>query len=258
MLEVNAAVIGGWVGAIFWPFFRIGALIMVAPLFGTQVVPARVRLIFAIVLTLAVYPVLPPMPKIDLVSLPSFVIVAQQVLIGVAMGLILQVLLQVFVVAGQIAAMHMGLGFASMVDPTNGISVTVLSQFYLMLATLLFLAMDGHLVMIQVLVESFHTLPVGMGFISNNALWQLVSWGSWMFASALLMALPIVASMLIINFSLGVITRAAPQLNIFAIGFPAMLVIGLCIVWVTLNDFAPLFDRYTREALKMMAQIVVR
>ena len=258
MLSLDSAIIGGWLSGIVFPLFRIAGMLMVAPIFGTQLVPARVRIAFSVLITLAVYPHLPAMPSLDLVSLPAFLIVGQQLLIGVAMGFVLVILLQMFVVAGQIIAMQMGLGFASMVDPSNGVSVTVLSQFHLMMVTLLFLAMNGHLVMIEVLVESFYSLPVGMGFISDNRLWELASWGSWLFGSALLISLPAVASMLIINFSLGVITRAAPQLNIFAVGFPAMMVMGLCIVWVTINSYLPQFDGYARQALDMMSMMVAR
>ncbi|MEE8058213.1 MAG: flagellar biosynthetic protein FliR [Pseudomonadales bacterium] len=256
MLEVDSSIIGGWIGSMMWPFFRIGAFLLSAPIVGTQLVPQRVRIVLAFVLTVILVPHLPPMPVVDAVSIPAFILVAQQLLIGVGLGLILQVLFQLFVVAGQMMAMQMGLGFASMVDPTNGVTVTVLSQFHLMLVTLLFLAMNGHLAMIEVLAESFYALPVGGGFFTSNALWSLVGWGSWMFTSALLMAIPAMACMLIINFSMGVVTRAAPQLNIFAIGFPFMLIVGLGIVWVLTSGYLPIFDRYTRQALDMMAFMV--
>lgn len=258
MLQIDSAVIGHWLGELVWPFFRIGGMFMVAPIFGTQLVPARIRLLLTLMLTAMLAPLLPDMPKLDLISIPAFILVLEQILIGVAMGLVLVVMLQIFVLAGEIVAMHMGLGFASMVDPANGVSVTVLSQFNLMLATLLFLATNSHLVMIQVLADSFHTLPVGTGFLSEDAIRQLVTIGTWMFSSGLLIALPVVASMLVINFSLGVITKAAPQLNIFSVGFPLMLIIGLCILWVTVNSFLPQFDRYAREGLELMGRMVAQ
>ncbi|MFA7552887.1 MAG: flagellar biosynthetic protein FliR [Spongiibacteraceae bacterium] len=258
MFEIDSALIGGWVGSALWPFFRVGAFFMVAPIFGTQLVPARIRLILAVLMTIALAPNLPPMPSFDTLSLAAFIIVAQQVLIGIAMGFAMQILLQVFVVAGQIIAMHMGLGFASMVDPTNGVTVTVMSQFHLMLITLLFIAMNGHLAMIEVVAESFNALPVGAGFIDSQQLLGLASRGGWLFASALLLSLPAIASLLIFNLSLGVVTRAAPQLNIFALGFPAMLVMGLWVILITMNGYLPLFDRFTREALDVMALLVVR
>ncbi len=253
MLEIDASIIGGWLGSMMWPFFRIGGFLLAAPILGTQLVPARIRISLALLFTLAVRPVLPPMPEIDPLSLASVVMIFQQVLIGIALGFSLQLLLQLFVVAGQVIAMQMGLGFAQMVDPTNGVSVTVVSQFHLMLVYLLFLAMNGHLAMIEVFLESFHTLPIGTGFFSNAALWKLAGWAAWMFSSAIVMALPALTSLLIINFSLGVVTRAAPQLNIFAVGFPFMLVIGLGIIWSTLGGYLPLFDRFTRQALDMIA-----
>jgi len=256
MPEFDSAAIGGWLGSAMWPFFRIGAFFLAAPIFGTQLVAARIRIVLAFLMTLAIAPNLPPMPVVDAVSIPAFILTAQQVLIGVAMGVSMQVLLQVFVVGGQIIAMHMGLGFASMVDPANGVTVTVLSQFHLMLITLLFVAMNGHLAMIEILAASFYTLPVGFEFLSRAALLDLAGFAGWMFVSAMLLALPAVAAMLIVNMSLGVVTRAAPQLNIFSIGFPAMLLLGLCIVWVTLIGYLPLFDRFTREALAMMAFLV--
>lgn len=253
MLEIDASVIGHWLGSLLWPFFRIGGFLLAAPILGTQLVSARVRISLALLLTIAVRPILPPMPEIDPISIESVIMILQQVLIGIALGFSLQVLLQLFVVAGQVIAMQMGLGFAQMVDPTNGVSVTVISQFHLMLVYLLFLAMNGHLAMIEVFLESFNTLPIGAGFFANAALWKLAGWGGWMFSSAIVMALPALTSLLIINFSLGVVTRAAPQLNIFAVGFPFMLIIGLGIVWSTLGGYLPLFDKFTRQALDMIA-----
>lgn len=257
MWEVDASVIGGWIGSFLWPFFRVGGFFMLAPIIGTMLVPGRIRLIFSIFVTLALVPVLPETPLIDSLSIGAFIIITQQILIGVAMALILQVLLQMFVVAGQLIAMQMGLGFASMMDPANGISVTVLSQFHLMLVTMIFLAMNGHLAMIEVLAASFEVLPVGAGFLSNNAIYSMVGWLSWMFAGSLLMAIPAVTSLLVVNSALGIITRAAPQLNIFAIGFPFMLLLGLCILYVTMGNYLPHFDNFTREALDIMRSILI-
>jgi len=248
--------IGGWISAYMWPFFRIAGFLMAAPLLGTQLVPARIRMMLALLLTVAVAPLLPAMPAVDPLSVASMIISGQQVFIGIALGFVLQVLLQLFVVAGQLIAMQMGLGFAQMVDPTNGVSVTVVSQFHLMLVMILFLAMNGHLAMIEVFMASFTALPVGAGFLSQAGLWKLAGWGGWMFSGALVMALPAVTSLLIINFSMGVVTRAAPQLNIFAVGFPFMLVVGLGIIWSTLGGYLPLFDKFTRQALDMMAILV--
>lgn len=257
MLEFESAIIGGWLGQFVWPFFRISSFFLAAPIIGTRLVPGRIRIVLSLLMTAMLAPHLPPMPVLDAVTLEAFILSGQQILIGLALAMVLQMLLQMFVMAGQVIAMQMGLGFAQMVDPTNGVSVTVLSQFHLLLATLLFVTMDGHLAMIEVMAESFTVLPVGAGFLSSNAVWGMMSWISWMFAGALLMALPAITSLLIVNASLGIITRAAPQMNIFAIGFPFMLLLGLCIIWVSLTTYLPHFDVFTREALKMMAQLLL-
>lgn len=251
MLQFDVATLQAWVGQFLWPLIRIGAFFMVAPVIGTQMVPARIRLLLALLVTMAIAPQLTGLPQVDALSPASVVMVAQNVLIGVAMAFFLQLMLHTFVMTGQLIAMKMGLGFASLNDPTNGVIVTVVSQFYLFLATLLFLAMNGHLVMIDVLVESFHTLPVGAG-IGGEHLMTLVARGSWLFAAGTLMALPALTALLIINCTLGVMTRAAPQLNIFAIGFPMMLLLGLFIIWANLINFLPSFERYSGEALGMM------
>lgn len=256
MIELSTATISAWLAGLLWPLFRITGFLLAVPIIGTQLVPGRVRLALGVLLTMLVAPQLPPMPVADLVSLPSLIITGEQVLIGVAMGFSLQILLQVFVLAGQMIAMQMGLGFASMIDPTNGVSVTVVSQFHLMLVTLLFLSMNGHLAMLDVMIESFSALPVGDGFLTTNSLWQLTTRASWMFASALLMALPAVTALLIINASLGVVTRAAPQLNIFAVGFPFMLIIGLCIIWASMGGYLPQFELFTNNALEVAAELV--
>ncbi len=224
---------------------------LVMPIFGTRVVSAYIRIGLASLLALLVAPQLPPMPIVDLVSVKAYVMAAEQLLIGISMAFIVLVLFQIFILAGQMIAMQMGLGFASMVDPANGIFVAIVSQFYLMLTTLIFLAMNGHLVAIEVLIESFFVLPV-------SAEWQLVTFfdvpraGTWMFASALFVALPAVTAILIVNFAFGIMTRAAPQLNVFSLGFPFTMLVGLTIMWIGLSGFLPQYQRLVSECLLLI------
>ncbi|MDG9927115.1 MULTISPECIES: flagellar biosynthetic protein FliR [Pseudomonas] len=254
MLELSNAQIGGWVGQFLLPLFRIASMLMVMPVIGTQLVPIRVRLYLSLAICLALAPNLPPMPQVDAVSLQAMLLIGEQVLIGVMLGFVLQLYFHLFIVAGQIIAMQMGLGFASMVDPTNGVSVPVLGQFLLMLVTLLFLAMNGHLVVFEVLAESFVTLPVGEGLMADHY-WTLAGKLSWVIAAGLLLALPVITALLIVNLSFGVMTRAAPQLNIFSIGFPLTLVLGLFIFWVGLSDFLAHFQTLTSEALLQLREL---
>ena len=160
MLELSDGQIGSWVGSFLLPLFRIASMLMLMPIIGTQLVSARVRLYFSLAICVVLVPALPEMPTVDAISLQALLWIAQEILIGAMLGFTLQLFFQVFVIAGQIVAMQMGLGFASMIDPANGISVPVIGQLFMILVTLLFLAMNAHLVVFEVLTESFTTLPV--------------------------------------------------------------------------------------------------
>ena len=254
MLELSNEQIGAWVGSFLLPLFRIASLLMVMPIIGTQLVPVRVRLYLAMAIALVLVPTLPPMPVIDALTVRSLMLIAQEVLIGVMLGFTLQLFFHLFSVAGQIIAVQMGLGFASMVDPSNGVSVPVLGQFLLMLVTLLFLAMNGHLVVLEVLAESFVTLPVGEGLLLDHY-WSIAGKLSWVVAAGLLISLPIVTALLVVNLAFGVMTRAAPQLNIFSIGFPLTLVLGLFIFWVGLADFLAHFQEFSADALQQLREL---
>ncbi|CAE6937524.1 MULTISPECIES: flagellar biosynthetic protein FliR [Pseudomonas] len=253
MLELSNAQISGWVGQFLLPLFRIAAMLMVMPIIGTQLVPTRVRLYLALAISVVLVPTLPPMPQVDALSLRSLLLIVEQVLIGAMLGFVLQLFFHLFIVAGQIIAMQMGLGFASMVDPTNGVSVPVLGQFMLMLVTLLFLAINGHLVALEVLAESFVTLPYGQGLMVDHY-WTLAGKLGWVIGAGLLLTLPAVTALLVINLAFGVMTRAAPQLNIFSIGFPLTLAMGLVIFWVSLSDFGSLFQALASDALQQLGE----
>ncbi|WPC06612.1 flagellar biosynthetic protein FliR [Pseudomonas sp. MBLB4123] len=254
MIELSATQIGGWVGSFLLPLFRIAALLMSMPIIGTQLVPMRVRLYLALAICLVLMPTLPAMPQVDALSLRSLVLIAQEVLIGVMLGFSLQLFFHAFLVAGQIVSMQMGLGFASMVDPTNGVSVPVVGQFFLMLVTLLFLAMNGHLVVFEVLAESFVTLPVGEGLLTDHY-WTLATKLGWVMGAALMLVLPAITALLVVNLAFGVMTRAAPQLNIFSIGFPLTLVLGLAIVWIGMADILAQYQLLVGEALQFLREM---
>ena len=253
MFELSSAEISRWVGSYLWVLFRIASLLMTMPVIGTQLLPVRIRLYLALAITALVAPQIGEVPTIDALSLQSWLLIGEQILIGAAMGFSLQLLFQVHVLAGQIVAMQMGLGFASMNDPSMGISVAVVAQVFTMLVTLLFLAMNGHLVVLEVLVESFTTLPIGesLGRLDFQA---LVLRFSWVMAAAILIGLPAITALLIVNISFGVMMRAAPQLNIFSIGFPLTLAMGLVIFWVSLSDFGSLFQALASDALQQLGE----
>jgi flagellar biosynthetic protein FliR len=227
--------------AWLFPFFRIGALLMAAPVFSAASVPMRLRVLLAAAVTILVEPLLPRPAGVDPLSATALLVLAQQVAIGIAIGFVLQLAFNALVFGGQVVAYSMGLGFAHLMDPQNGVQVPTVSQFYLIFATIAFLAVDGHLRLVALVVESFTALPVAADGITQNALWNLASWGARLFADGLLMGLPVVAALLLVSIGMGIVSRAAPQLNIFAVGFPVTLGVGFVLMWVSLPQSIALF-----------------
>jgi flagellar biosynthetic protein FliR len=227
-------------------------MVSAAPVFGARAISVRIKLIFSLVLTLVMMPVIPPAPIVDPLSANAILITVNQVLIGIAMGFSLQFLFAMFVIGGQIFAFQMGLGFASMVDPNSGTQVPVLSQFYVIMLTLLFFALDGHLVFIDIVASSFQVMPIGMTGISTDGFWALANWGGKMYAGGVQIAIPLIASLLLINITFGIITRSAPQFNIFSFGFPITIIGGFILMFLTLNTVLPNMTSQLREVFGFM------
>ena len=256
MLIITEAAITEMVGQYLWPLIRISAFFMAAPIFGTRMVSARVRVVLAISITLIVAPLIPDLPEFTGFNLPTMIVVIQEVIIGAAFGFVFQVVFHVFILTGQYIAMKMGLGFASMNDPANGVSVTIVSQFYMLVTTLLFLSINGHLILIQILVDSFSTLAVG-NFLSLTDLYRIAELGNWMFGSALIISLPVLTALLVVNIAFGVMSRSAPQMNIFAVGFPITLLFGLMIMWVGFSALLPTFNAVIDEGMGFVQQLLL-
>lgn len=254
-LLLSTSQIAGWVGEFMWPFVRIGTMLMVMPVFGGRLVPVRIRVIVAVILSVLIVPVIPPVPAVDPISAEAFAILAQQMLIGLVMGFMLQLVFTALIIGGHAIAMSMGLGFASMVDPQNGVNIPVIGQYYVTLATLLFLAVDGHLVLISVLADSFHQLPIAATGITRNDFWTIANWGTRMFAGGILIAVPALISLLLTNIAFGVVTRAAPQLNIFAVGFPVSLTFGFVVIYLTLPNLMPQFQQLLNAAVTLLMNL---
>ena len=219
-----------------WPMIRISAFLLIAPFFSLDTVSLRVRIALGLLLTWLTYPLI-EIPNIDPTSFEGLVVAFDQALIGVTMGIILQVVSAAIVVGGQAISNSMGLGMANMVDPNIG-NVPVLSVFLLIVSTLIFLGLGGHLLVIMYLLETFRSLPIGQEVIPVDFLRFIVEWSSMVFLGAVLLALPIMVSLLFINLGIGVITRAAPALNIFAVGFPAMILAGIILLSISMTSVA--------------------
>ena len=236
---ITSGEISTWTGTLFWPFVRIGSMMAIAPIFGARMVPVRARLVLALMLTWLVIPLLPQVPAADPLSASAVLITVQQMLIGLAIGFSLQLVFATLIIAGQTIAMGMGLGFAQMVDPQNGISVPVVGQYYVVIATLLFLSLNGHLALIRILADSFQSLPIGIDSLTRDEMRGVAAWGTRMFSDAMMVALPAVASILLVNLSFGVVSRSAPQLNVFGVGFPVTLTLGFVVLMFAISNLLP-------------------
>jgi len=217
-----------------WPMLRISALMVTAPLFSNNAFNLRLRILLALVLTWLVYP-LHSWPRMDPTAASGLAEMFNQIAIGASMGLILQIVVAALVVAGQTIATAMGLSMANMLDPNVG-NVPVISQLLLILAMLVFVGFGGHAILLGLISESFHTWPIGTSVLSQDLYGRIIQWSSMMFLGAVLMALPVMVSLLFINVGLGVVTRAAPSLNIFAVGFPAMIIAGFLILIISMES----------------------
>jgi flagellar biosynthetic protein FliR len=241
MITIAGAQLESLVAAYFCPFVRILAFVLSAPIFGNPSVPLRLRIGLAAVLSFIIAPVV-AVPEIDALSLPGVAILAQQVLIGVTLGLTLRMIFVAAEAAGEFVGLQMGLGYATFFDPERADQVPVLGQFIGLLAMLVFLALDGHLQVVQVLARSFATIPVG-GALHAGGLLTLAYWGSEIFTAGVMIAMPLLAALLIANLALGVLTRAAPQLNLFAVGFPVTLALGLVTLALSLPFVTPVLQQ---------------
>lgn len=256
MISLTDAQLNAWLISFVWPLTRILGLIMVAPVFGHRAVPKRVKIGLGIFITLTVAPTLPPMPDVGLGSWDGLFILVQQLLIGMAIGFIMRVIFAAVEAAGEIVGLQMGLGFASFFDPQSAGQTLVISQFFNLLAVLLLLAVNAHLLLLGVLVDSFQSLPISPRPLSAAGFFNVAAYGSTVFAVGLQLALPLIAILLMTNLALGILTRSAPQLNIFAIGFPITLGVGLIMLDFTLPYFVPQLEHMIQGGFKATAMVV--
>lgn len=239
-MELMAADVVARFYTILWPMLRISALMVTAPVFALRAFNLRLRILLAIVLAWLVYP-MHTWPVIDPVSAEGVKEIINQLAIGALTGLILQVVVAAMVVAGQAIATSMGLSMANLLDPNMG-TVPVISQFLIILGSLIFVGAGGHAILLGLILESFHTLPVGTSIFSPESLGLLMRWSSMMFLGAVLIALPVKIAMLFVNVGVGIVTRAAPSLNIFSVGFPASVIVGYLVLLTFLGSIIGRID----------------
>jgi len=255
MLSVTSAQLTEWIAAFIFPLVRILALIASAPVIGNKQVPIRIKIALAMLITVVVAPSIPIQPGIAPASAQGLLILVQQILAGLALGFSMRLIFTAVEMAGDLAGMQMGLGFASFYDPVNASYTPVISQFLGVLTTLAFLAMNAHLYMLSALADSFQAFPISAALPSAGAFRTVAEWGATIFSHALQLAMPLIGALMITNLALGILTRSAPQLNIFAVGFPITITVGFATLALSLPYLSPILDHVVNLSLDMMQRI---
>lgn len=253
---ISDSQIATWITTGWLPFVRISAAMMAAPLFSHRAIPRQIRLGVALMLAMLLMPWQPALPDFNPLSLQGVLLTANELLLGICLGFMLQLVFEAVMFAGQFVATGMGLGFASVIDQQQGISVAVMGQFFMLITMLLFLAMNGHLAFIKMLADSFVAWPVGTAVVQPETFGVLLTAIGGMLRNALGIALPAVVALLVVQIAMGVMSRAAPTLNLFAVGFPVTLMLGLIVIERTLPALLPQVQRLLTMAFENMGLIL--
>ncbi|MDY0055066.1 MAG: flagellar biosynthetic protein FliR [Methyloversatilis sp.] len=256
MINLSAAQLDLWMAGFLFPLARIMGLIATAPILSNRAIPARIRMGFGAAMTLALIPALPPSGLI-VGSWPGLLALLQQMLIGIALGFSMRVVFTAIDLAGELIGLQMGLGFAMFYDPDNAAQSPVVSEFLGLLAMLVFLSINGHLMLLAVIGNSFEWWPVGADLFPANGWMAIARWGSTIFSAGVMLALPVIAALLVVNIALAILTRAAPTLNLFAIGFPVTLIAGFVMLLLSMPFFAPALQQLFDYGLRTVAQLAM-
>ncbi len=225
------------VAQLVWPLCRISSFLAVMFAVSGSSFPQMTRALLAFSITVCMLPNIPNLaPNSDPFTVYGIMVTIKECLIGICLGLCTLFISQAFIVAGQAVAMQTGLGFASLVDPVSGTNSPVVGQFFTVLCTLVFFSLNGHLIFFKLMLESFTTLPMGQ-FIPNSSIEEFLYFSGSMFKAGLAMSISAICTMLVVNFTLGVMTKAAPQLNIFSLGFAVTMIVGICVLFMSLSSF---------------------
>ncbi len=241
--------------AFVWPMIRLSGLLMVMPAVASSFVPVQARVLIAVGVGLMITPLVETPDLGQFPNLEIALLIGRELLLGLTMGFALKLVLDAVLLGGQSIAMSMGLGFAVFIDRARGVNVPVLGQFFLVLGTLIFLALDGHLHAIELLVRSFQTIPIGSQSSSQPIVSELLAFSGIIFTGAVKIALPAVTALLVVNIAFGVMSRAAPTLNLFAVGFPVSLLFGVIAVMISLEGFSGTFAGLVQSALMLLSRI---
>jgi len=255
MITFDSSQLMFWLSQFFWPMVRMLALIATAPILSERAIGRKVKVGLAFMITWLLVPMLPPV-QVTLFSVGGFWLLIQQMLIGIALGFTMQFAFAAVRTAGEVIGLQMGLSFATFFDPGSRLNMPLLARFLDMLAMLLFLSFNGHLWLISLVADSFHTLPIGGEPLNANAFLALAKAGELIFLNGMMLALPLITLLLTLNMALGLLNRVSPQLSVFAIGFPITLSIGILTMGIMMPLLAPFCERLFSEVFDLLSDIL--
>lgn len=255
MLSFDSSQLTTWLSQFFWPMVRIMALISTAPILSDRAINRKVKVGLAGLITFLLMPMLPA-TNVTLFSVGGFWLLIQQMLIGIAIGFTMQFAFAAVRTAGEVIGLQMGLSFATFIDPGSRLNMPVLARFLDMLAMLLFLTFNGHLWLISLLADSFHTLPIGGDPLNANAFLALTKAAGMIFLNGMMLALPLITLLLTLNMALGLLNRMSPQLSVFVIGFPITLTIGTLTISLLMPLLAPFCEHLFSEVFDLLSDIL--
>lgn len=252
MISFSTAQWFAWIATLIYPLVRVLAFFASAPIFNNLAIPLRIRLVMGVAIAVGVMPLVPPLPPVDPSSGIGLWMLGREIVIGAGIGFAMRVVFSAINMAGEQIGFQMGIGFAVFYDPQSTAQTPVIAQFLSLLQILVFLAINGHLMMVATLAQSFQALPISPTPLPAGAWLNLAEWGSKVFSAGLLMAMPVTVALIVTNLALGVLTRAAPQLNLFAIGFPITIIGGVAMLLASLSYLAVPLQKLFEEGLQMM------
>lgn len=251
MIELTEAQLVTWLSPIFWPFLRVLAVFTAAPIFSSRAFPIRARIALALFIAFAAQASLENQPIVSIAGPEAFGAVIQQVGIGLAIGFTARLVFAAVELAGEVVGFQMGLNFAAFFDPSLNTQSSAVARFFGQMAAFLFVVMNGHLMLLMATIKSFDAFPVNQNFLEALSKMKLYELGADLFASGLWIALPMVGMLMFVNLALGIVSRVAPQMNIYAIGFPITLAVGLIGITATL----PMLDQPMQALMERMLDV---
>ncbi|MBV5322420.1 MAG: flagellar biosynthetic protein FliR [Ilumatobacteraceae bacterium] len=244
-----------WLSPVIWPFLRTLAVFTSAPVFSSKAFPVRARIALAFFIALAAQPALGQQPVISMTSPGAIGAVMQQVGVGLAIGFAIRLVFAAVELAGEVVGFQMGLSFASFFDPSFNTQSSAVARFFGQMAIFMFIVMNGHFLVLMTVINSFKSFPVDQNFLTAVKQMKVLNLGADLFASGLWMALPMVGMLMFANLALGIVSRVAPQMNIYAIGFPITLTVGLVGMATTLPMLDQPFLALMTRAIDIFAAI---